>query len=281
MNPENYAIDLLNKLDISQLPIDPFDIANKLGIPVVEADAKGYEGLLLKNKDNARIIISKNIPNRGRRYFTLAHEIGHFSIPSHTSNTFECIPNPFYRGHIIENEANIFASELLLPERLIKPMLHKYKPDFESISELAEDCDTSLTATAIKFIRHTDDCCALLAISDNKIRWFQKSSSFPFWIERGPEISAGTLTASYSLKGVEQEPESQEIHASYWVKGKRIDNSTTLIESCVPMPDYGVVLTILWFPDPPFDISGYSDEDNEEYRYEEDENTWRWRDPEE
>jgi hypothetical protein len=50
------------------------------------------------------------------------------------------------------------------------------------------------------------------------------------------------------------------------------------MESCVPMPYYGVVLTMLWFPESPFDSQVHS-EDESEYRYEE--SSWRWLDPNE
>jgi len=280
LNPEQYASSIISDLKIKSLPINPFDVARSLKITIHEVDADSYDGLYLRVGNKFLININNNISNTGRKHFTLAHELGHHFIPSHTNSAYQCSPNPFKSKGAIEKEADRFASELLLPEILLKPMLHTYKADFESISELSEDCDTSLTATAIKFTQHTDDCCALIATSNNIIKWFSKSSSFPYWIDYGAEISAGTLTASYSLKGVLQASESKEVHASYWVKGKGIDNSTTLIESCVPMPEYGVVLTMLWFPNPPFDTSGYGDED-EEYRYESDPNTWRWRDKEE
>lgn len=280
--PKESAINLLKKFDIKSLPINPFEIAESLGIPVVETNTKGYEGLLLKNNENARIIISSNITNQGRKHFTLAHELGHYSIPSHTKNSFECIAdffNPFRRNPSDEVEANQFASELLLPEKLLKPILHTYKPEFESLDELSDDCGTSLTATAIKFASLTDDCCVLIATSDNKIKWFQKSPSFPYeyYIGKGKSISYGTLTASYSLEGVLKEPDTQKVHATYWFSGRGIDNAATLIESCVPMPYYGVVLTMLWFPEPPFDIQCPS-EDNDKYRYRYEENSWRWRD---
>jgi Zn-dependent peptidase ImmA (M78 family) len=284
--PKHYATNLLKKLGIKSLPINSFEISESLRIPVVETSTRGYEGLLLQDDSNARIIIDSNIINIGRKHFTLAHELGHYSIPSHTKVNFKCISdffNPFRRNPSDEIEANQFASELLLPEELIKPILHTYKPDFASINELAEDCGTSLTATAIKFASLSYDCCALIATSDNKIKWFQKSSSFPYeyYIEVGKSVSYGTLTASYSLEGILKETETQKVHASYWFNGRGIDNSTTMFESCVPMPYYGVVLTMLWFPETPLNSRDYSDDDDEEeYRYEADENTWRWRDPE-
>ena len=281
--PKESAINLLNKLNVQSLPINPFEIAKSLGIPVEETSAKGYDGLLLQTEESARIIINSNTTNQGSKHFTLAHELGHYSIPSHQKRDFECISeffNPFRWNPSDEVEANQFAAELLLPEKLVKPILHTYKPDFESINELSEDCGTSLTATAIKFASLTDDCCVLIATSDNKIKWFQKSLSFPYeyYIEKGKLISYGTLTASYSLDGVPKEPDTQRVHATYWFNGRGIDNATTLIESCVPMIYYGVVLTMLWFPEPPLDNRD-SGEDNFEHRYEE--SSWRWREPEE
>ncbi|MBI4825773.1 MAG: ImmA/IrrE family metallo-endopeptidase [Nitrospirae bacterium] len=278
MNPEYYASTLLNDLNVISLPVNPFTIACSLKLNVVEVDADSFDGLYLRVGDKVVININKNITNIGRKHFTLAHEIAHHCIPSHDQNNYQCIPNPFKNKDIKEVEADQFASEFLLPERLFKPLLYQYKPDFESIQELADDCGTSLTATAIKFAKHTEDCCVLIATSENKIKWFQKSSSFPYWIEHGKQVSPGTLTASYSLKGVVQEAESQEVHATFWFNGKGIDNATTLFESCVPMIDYGVVLTMLWFPEPPYDNSGYCDEDKE-HRYEE--SSWKWQDPKE
>jgi Zn-dependent peptidase ImmA (M78 family) len=282
--PEDYAREILTELRIASFPIDPFFITKEFDIEVFEADADSYDGFLLRNESSTKIYINKNIASEGRKKFTLAHEIGHYCIPTHRGN-YQCIRrylNPFRKKPEVEMEANKFASELLLPENLLKPILHTYKPDFESINELAEDCGTSLTATAIKFASLSDDCCVLIAMSDNRIKWFQKSPSFPYeyYIEVGKSVSYGTLTASYSLDGILKEPETQKVHASFWFNGRGIDNTTTIIESCVPMPYYGVVLTMLWFPAAPFDSQDYSDADDE-YRYEADENTWRWRDPEE
>ncbi len=278
MTPEHHATALLGQLNITSLPINPFNIAERLQVDVEEHATKSYDGLLLKGEESAKIIINSNITNPRRKSFTLAHELGHYSIPSHSGSTFECTSsyfNPFEKNPVKENEANQFASELLLPEKLFRPLLTTYKPDFEGIGELADDCGTSLTATALKFVKLTDECCALLAISASKVRWFQKSQSFPYWIDHDASIMEGTLTASYSLRGVPLVADTQKVHATYWFKGRGIDSSTALFESCVPMPDYGVILTMLWFPVPPYDREG-SFEGSSERKYEQ--SPWRWHD---
>lgn len=280
MSPEHYAISLLKRLNIKSFPINPYLIADALEIPVIENAADNYRGLLLKKGNEARIIINSNIRNQGQKSFTLAHEIGHYSIPSHSksSSDYQCLPNYFNlfeKNPHKENEANQFASELLLPEKFLRPILPTYKPEFESIKELSDDCGTSLTATALRFAKLSDECCALLAISANKVKWFQKSLSFPFWIDHGAPILPGTLTASYSLHDVPLTADTQKIHATYWFKGRGIDSSTFLHESCVPMPDYGVILTMLWFAEPPYDREN-AFYDSSERRYEQ--NPWRWHD---
>ncbi len=283
MHPEDYAREILTDLGIASFPIDPFIVTKEFDIEVIETAADSYDGFLLRRYAGTKIFINKNIPSIERKNFTIAHEIGHYCIPAHRGN-YQCITqylNPFKKNPQVEIEANKFASELLLPEKLLKLILYAYKPNFESINELSEDCGTSLTATAIKFASLSDDCCVLIATSDNKIKWYQKSPSFPYeyYIEIGKSISYGTLTASYSLDGVLKEPDTQKVHATYWFNGRGINNTTTLIESCVPMVYYGVVLTMLWFPEPPFDIQGPSEDDDDEYRYEE--SSWRWREPDE
>ena len=172
MDPEHYAIEIIADLGINALPIEPLCIAREFDIEVVEEDADNIEGCLLRNGTNTRIIINKNIENQGRKNFTLAHEVGHYSIPTHRGN-YQCLTkhlNPFTKNPIHETEANRFASELLLPESLLKPLIHQFKPDFEDLSDLAAVCNTSLTATTIKYVSLTYECCALIASSNNRIK---------------------------------------------------------------------------------------------------------------
>ncbi len=275
MIPEHYAIEILKDLGINTLPVNPYKIAKEFDIEVTEADTDNIEGCLLRIGQNTGIIINKNIENTGRKNFTIAHELGHYTIPSHRGvyicNTEHL--NLFGKNTAIENEANKFASELLLPEFLLNPLVDKYKPDFEDISDLATDCDTSLTATTTKYVSLTSECCALIVSSNKRIKWARRSSSFNFFIENDHPVANGTLTASCFSNGISQAATWQKTPANLWVDSKGIDRNTELIESCLPIPKYAIVLTMLWFDE--FDIDKY--EDDREYRYEED--NWKWRDP--
>jgi Zn-dependent peptidase ImmA (M78 family) len=278
LDPEHYAIGILKNLGIHTLPVDPFRIAKEFDIEIIEVDADEIDGCLLRYGQNTRILINKNIGSIGRKNFTVSHEIGHFILPEHRGVNYRCSArylNPIGANPKIEVEANRFASELLLPESLLKPLIHQFKPDFDDINDLAVFCNASLTAATIKYVSLTSERCALVVSSNNLIKWNKRSTSFNCYIQNGAPIAKGSLTASYMHTGVPQIIASQKTPARFWVEGKGIGGNTELIECCIPIPKYGDVLTILWFVD--LYINEEDTEEEEEYRYEE--STWKWRDP--
>ncbi|MEW8959261.1 MAG: ImmA/IrrE family metallo-endopeptidase [Moorella sp. (in: firmicutes)] len=114
--PFHYARELRFQLKLSG-PVDPWEVADRLQIKISEEplDADGY---LLQRNNNTRILISKKIEYEPRKRFTVAHEIGHFYIPHHQAEIFRCLPKDlqsFRTNKKIENEANEFAAEFLLP----------------------------------------------------------------------------------------------------------------------------------------------------------------------
>ena len=84
-----------------------------------------YEGAL---KDN------------GRDRFTLAHEVGHFTLHRNQDYRFARVETyvPAYRN--AEWQANTFASQLLMPRNLIRGM---------DVEEVAQRCATSWQAAEI------------------------------------------------------------------------------------------------------------------------------------
>lgn len=101
-----------------------FNIFNHLesnGIIVIEFDdvVDKFDGVsFITDKGIPVIIINKNFSN-DRKRFTLAHELGH--ILMHITGDF---PTPTHRNEKQkEIEANVFASEFLMPEEAIKNSL--------------------------------------------------------------------------------------------------------------------------------------------------------------
>lgn len=86
-----------------------------------------FVGALTKaNNGQTYVMINGAIDNDGRKHFTIAHELGHYFL-SHQlkQNAFYCSKNEIVEEGTwrepIEQEANYFASCLLMPEQKVKP----------------------------------------------------------------------------------------------------------------------------------------------------------------
>lgn len=123
-----------------------FHLLESNGIIVIEFDTTDkFDGVsFLTDKGNPVIVINRNFSN-DRKRFTLSHELGH--IIMHIAGNF-IIPD--YRN--VENEANDFASEFLMPQEHIKNSLRNLK-----LSDLAELKMYWLTSMA-SIIRSAKDC---------------------------------------------------------------------------------------------------------------------------
>lgn len=75
------------------------------------------------NNGQAYIMINSSIDNTGRRNFTIAHELGHYFL-CHELKNGQCFDADILENGTeadeLENEANYFASCLLMPESKIK-----------------------------------------------------------------------------------------------------------------------------------------------------------------
>jgi Zn-dependent peptidase ImmA (M78 family) len=104
-----------------QLPVDPFVIAQKLGIKAYAAGlAEGISGMLVKRagEDPEIYVHASDSPNRRR--FTCAHELGHYYKRSATGDTdYEYVEHrdllTSQGNDPDEIYANKFAASLLMP----------------------------------------------------------------------------------------------------------------------------------------------------------------------
>lgn len=104
------------------------EIMNAEGIKFreVQSSSNDFVGALTKgNNGQTYIMINCAIDNEGRKHFTIAHELGHYFL-SHQlkQNTFYCSKSEIVEEggwkDPIEQEANYFASCLLMPEEKVK-----------------------------------------------------------------------------------------------------------------------------------------------------------------
>ncbi|MCL5292453.1 MAG: ImmA/IrrE family metallo-endopeptidase [Actinobacteria bacterium] len=112
---KDQAEELLKHFDISRPPVDVRKIAKGLGLEIIEmTQDTWFYGMLLGFHDECYIVINKLFPEEKKR-FTIAHELGHYQL-HRTNMAYSTAKEKEY----LHREADIFASELSIPTRLVR-----------------------------------------------------------------------------------------------------------------------------------------------------------------
>jgi Zn-dependent peptidase ImmA (M78 family) len=157
------ATRLLIELKIRRPPVDPFAIAERLGIRVVQIKAPDptLSGFMMRKEgESGEPVIGLNRDHaKTRQRFTVAHEVGHYllhewgdlrvdrsivSFRDDRSGTAE---------HSEEIEANQFAAELLMPAQWIEATARTRRFDLnddEAIRALASEFGVSQQAMTFR-----------------------------------------------------------------------------------------------------------------------------------
>ena len=133
-------------------PVDFKEILLQKGIRYREeklvTNGDGYSDL---RESDMEIVVNSDMNYLPRKRFTIAHELGHIFIGWHDDVTL-CRTDNEYAAHnmldIQEKEANVFASELLMPTEWVKNQLSRYADyglDYV-IRRLCDEAETSLMA---------------------------------------------------------------------------------------------------------------------------------------
>lgn len=165
---------LITDLDLirQMLPSTPFG----KGVREIKAPApatwSGCAGALVRNPDDAAEwgIFYDGSTRHERRRFTIAHELGHFVLHRDRQTDFNCDKTSVFSGSetmaAIEREANVFASNLLMPGDVFGKCIDGAHIDLHLLSGLAKQFEVSFEALCIRFIQHTNQR-AILVCWDN------------------------------------------------------------------------------------------------------------------
>ena len=194
------------------------DIAFAKGALVIEQNLTGAVASIVKVGTSATIRIPPTDAMERKR-FSIAHELGHLLLGHIVSIKKACsdgdMMNWYQTNH--ETQANFFASELILPTKLVRSKCDTKNISFKPIKQLSKDFRTSLTATAIKFVR------------------------WPF-IHKNQKLDKRTLAYDF-FAGEPMEPEPAEVDADAWVESRGLDE---IVEHSIASSQYGFVLSLLW-----------------------------------
>jgi Zn-dependent peptidase ImmA (M78 family) len=146
------ARKILKKHDIKNVPTDLKVIFERLGLEYVELDDPDeLDGAILE-MDGMRVAMLNKAKPFVRARFTLAHELGHIFLNHDKREFYDAEVAREFGEDVPENakppkeqEADAFASELLIPVEQLK----KYQGDLKSPDKMAGIFQVSKPAMAI------------------------------------------------------------------------------------------------------------------------------------
>ncbi|MFT3700190.1 MAG: ImmA/IrrE family metallo-endopeptidase [Kofleriaceae bacterium] len=235
------ARDLLKRWGVQRASdIEVEKIATAMGIVIVTGPLKGSRGRL-KADASPVIRIADTTVDPGARRFTIAHELGHLLLghPCHHPKSVKRAERRDDERHY-EDEANAFATELLMPRALVALRCQHAMPSLDLAREIATDFRTSLVSTTLRVVELTTSPCAVVYSERGSIHWAHKTYRFPHLARiRGPlppDVAADLVVAN------DERP--RRVTASRW-----IDTSLAaeLQEHTARVPETGGAITMLSF----------------------------------
>ncbi|MEQ1854895.1 MAG: ImmA/IrrE family metallo-endopeptidase [Longimicrobiales bacterium] len=213
----------------------------------------GYTACLVRpGPDLPCGIILAQGQSRGRERFSIAHELGHFYMPTHKDKPMgwcgeEDMTARAGSGKQYEWEANDFAAELLMPRRPFQSDAQGRDPIFRDLVELADPgmYDVSVTAAALRYVEVTSEACALVCSRAGAIEWVAKSDAFRYRVPWRGDALPGASVARAVCNGAEPNDGAETLDPYVWLEVEHGD-SLEVFESTLSIPSQGQVLSLVW-----------------------------------
>lgn len=142
----NAAWQILIDCEVSELPVKPTEICQRLGIEVRMYEPENYVSGVSMIIDNKPVIFININDSNARKRFTCAHELWH--IINGDVGRYELVNRePSLSDNPIEQAANVFASRLLAPACVL------WGVGVKSAEEISKLCDISTQASLYRFER--------------------------------------------------------------------------------------------------------------------------------
>jgi IrrE N-terminal-like domain len=283
-SPEGLVLTILKMEPQLVVPVPIEELCIQLDIEeIATLDTDGFEGGLITDVNRSRgIVLVNSAAPRKRRRFTIAHELGHFLMPSHVPNAegrFLCSRKDMMslgakegdRRAQMEVEANRFASLLLIPPPYLRRQLAGRKPDIAHMVELAEMFDSSKEAMARAYADLHAEPVALIIVENGIVRRrYANKKRFPFiTVPNGKPVPRGsTFHSAANRQG--QPSDLRTVVPDLWIDVLR-DMAAPSITEQVYLQASGFAMIMLWY-EPPEE----AEEENDERTAKE-----RWRDQQE
>lgn len=245
--------------------VDPLAILKDCGITWSFGDyGDTFDGVLECRNDQFHVYCNTarcGSPYSVRSRFTLAHELGHYFIDEHRrallsgrvrAHTSFCEFESRWRA---EREADLFATCLLMPPHRFAEKTESVDEGLDGVLDLKEHFGTSITSTAIRYVKHDPIPCAVIKWKSEGYGWrWVSQSMYKRGLSQTIEDIEDLPRKSATEKALTDETPTEEGYhenggtASHWFQNRpRGTGDPILWEQAVSLGQFGA-LTFL-YPD--------------------------------
>lgn len=206
-SPDKIVTAILKEEPNLTIPVPIEELCKRLDITEFqELSSDGFEGGLITDQERSSGIILFKAAIKPRRRFTIAHELGHFLMPSHIpsqAGKFLCSRDDMRAMGIkegtkrqrMEGEANRFASLILMPPPALRRALQTYRdPDLQQVITLAKQFEVSKEAFARSYISYREEPLAIIIAKDGIFIRYYRGIKFPYIVPNiGDAVPSGSI----------------------------------------------------------------------------------------
>lgn len=245
--------------------VAPEQIAVRKGISLIyDHYADAFDGVIEHEDGQFYIhcnLDRENVLGSPRGRFTVSHELGHYFIDEHRNAlaSGRVRPHPSFtadrnRSNLrIEREADLFASNLLMPPMRFRAALARARKRLGAIQDLAGKFNVSITCASIRYIDAEVEPSVMIHRSRDGYVWSRLSKQFEA-MNCGRIINATAQmpadNPSVICRALGEKPSGvigAKIPASTWFPALRRGRDFQLREEAMTLGRYGV-LTLLTLP---------------------------------
>lgn len=253
-------LDALEATGAQRFPVNVEELALLVGqqlkwadhiYKVEAANIDKFEGGLFHIEEKGwALLYNERLRSPGRIRFTQAHELGHYLLHRILQEMFQCSQADMVHWgsdqREMESQADEFASNLLMPMKQFRSCIAGSAIDFDMLSDASAKFGVSLTATALRWIRSTDQSAVLVLARDGFMDWSVSSdkarANGAFFRTKGRvvELPAGSIAAD---DGVASCRTGERVALNAWFPHGHPDAIAR--EMKLACENYGYTLTLL------------------------------------
>jgi len=254
-------------------PIDPMTFVRSEGPDLLRCRGEdfgdAFDGQLRYDRASGRfVMLYNNKYDRGRvkgrhhsrTRFSIAHELAHYYSDKHRAYLMrggEHHPShgEFDADTIVEREADAFAAAMLMPTRLVRPLVNEDELSLALVRGIKETFDVSLVSASLRAVQLSDYHAAVIGLRDGRVAWsfrsraLRESGFYP--LDKASPIAASALDQWHTFESGGCVDEIGSSFAKHWFRTydrAELDH-LHVDEHYIPVASMGTVVVLLSIPE--------------------------------